>query len=188
MRVHRINAVTAVTAVLAVTATAGVRRRHVRGHRVPPAAQQHRRDDLRQGRHGGLPARTQVCVVGTVRGKHGFNGTTVFVLGSRGECPADGTGSTRSQRDDHLHLRGRVDPHGARDEHRQRQPRTPARGHAGGTQQFTGGTGRYEGATGFAYLAQHFEVRPLRHPDPGRGLPRGELGPSGDQRVQVTDA
>ncbi len=30
-------------------------------------------------------------------------------------------------------------------------------GHAGGTQQFTGGTGRYAGATGFTYLAQHFE-------------------------------
>jgi hypothetical protein len=31
-------------------------------------------------------------------------------------------------------------------------------GHAGGTEEFTGGTGRYEGATGFAYLNQHFEV------------------------------
>ena len=31
-------------------------------------------------------------------------------------------------------------------------------GHAGGTQEFTGGTGRYVGATGFTYLNQHWEV------------------------------
>ena len=36
----------------------------------------------------GCPSPTQVCVAGTVRGKHGFNATTVFVLGSRGEPPA----------------------------------------------------------------------------------------------------
>ncbi|TCM43384.1 hypothetical protein [Kribbella sp. VKM Ac-2568] len=31
-------------------------------------------------------------------------------------------------------------------------------GHAGGTQEFTGSTDRYEGATGFTYLNQHFKV------------------------------
>ena len=35
----------------------------------------------------GCPPPTQVCVAGVVRGKHGFDGTTVFVLGSRGEAP-----------------------------------------------------------------------------------------------------
>ena len=60
----------------------------------------------------------------TVRGKHGFNGTDVFLLGSRSEPVNTTTGS----------------------------------GHAGGTQEFTGGTGRYEGATGYTYLNQHFET------------------------------
>ena len=35
---------------------------------------------------------------------------------------------------------------------------TTGSGHAGGTQEFTGGTGRYEGATGYTYLNQHFET------------------------------
>jgi hypothetical protein len=97
-----------------------------------------------------------VCFVGTVQGKHGFNGTTVFVLGSRGEAPptapdqrpVTGTitytfrdGSTLTALETSI---GNVNPE-------------TGTGHAGGTQQITGGTGRYEGATGFAYLAQHFE-------------------------------
>lgn len=105
----------------------------------------------------GCPPPSQACVVGTVRGKHGFDGTTVFVLGSRGEAPptapdqrpVSGTitytfadGSTLTALETSI---GNVDP-------------DTGTGHAGGTQQFTGGTGRYDGATGFTYLAQHFEV------------------------------
>ncbi len=104
----------------------------------------------------GCPPPTQVCVAGTVRGKHGFNGTTVFVLGSRGEAPPTapdqrpvtgtitytfGNGSTLTASETSI---GNVNPE-------------TGTGHAGGTQEFTGGTGRYAGATGFAYLAQHFE-------------------------------
>lgn len=105
----------------------------------------------------GCPPPAQVCVVGVVRGEHGFDGTTVFVLGSRGEPPptapdyrpVSGTitytfkdGSTLTALETSI---GNVDPE-------------TGEGHAGGTQQFTGGTGRYEGAIGFAYLAQHWEV------------------------------
>lgn len=105
----------------------------------------------------GCPPGVDVCVVGTVRGKHGFNGSTVFVLGSRGEAPPTapdqrpvsgtltytfGDGSTLTALETSI---GNVDPE-------------TGEGHAGGTQQFTGGTGRYEGAIGFAYLAQHWEV------------------------------
>lgn len=105
----------------------------------------------------GCPPGIQACVVGTVRGKHDFNGTTVFVLGSRGEAPptapdqrpVSGTitytfadGSTLTALETSI---GNVNPE-------------TGTGHAGGTQQFTGGTGRYERTTGFAYLAQHYEV------------------------------
>ena len=104
----------------------------------------------------GCPPPTQVCVIGTVRGKQGFNGTTVFVLGSRGEAPptapdqrpVTGTitytfsdGSTLTARETSI---GNVNP-------------STGTGHAGGTQEVTSGTGRYAGASGFAYLAQHFE-------------------------------
>lgn len=104
----------------------------------------------------GCPPPTQVCVIGTVRGKHGFNGTTVFVLGSRGTAPptapdqrpVSGTityafedGSTLTALETSI---GNVDPQ-------------TGTGHAGETQQITGGTGRYEGATGYAYLSQHYE-------------------------------
>jgi hypothetical protein len=106
----------------------------------------------------GCPPPTQVCVAGTVRGKHGFDGTTVFILGSRGEAPAtapdyrpvSGTitytfqdGSTLSALETSI---GNVDTS------------TSNVGHAGGTQEFAGGTGRYEGATGFTFISQHFEV------------------------------
>lgn len=106
----------------------------------------------------GCPPPNQACVVGTVRGKHGFDGTTVFVLGSRadppptspGYRPVSGTitytfkdGSTLTALETAI---GNVDT------------TTSNVGHAGGTQEFTGGTGRYEGATGFTYLGQHFEV------------------------------
>ena len=155
MRVHRINAVTAVTAVIAVTATAGVlastseATAHPSSQRIEATISDKVVDE-------GCPPPTQVCVVGTVRGKHGFNGTTVFVLGSRGEAPptapdqgaVSGTitytfadGSTLTALETSI---GNVNP-------------DTGAGHAGGTQQFTGGTGRYEGATGYAYLAQHFE-------------------------------
>lgn len=104
----------------------------------------------------GCPPDISACVVGTVRGKHNFNGSTVFVLGSRGEAPptapdqrpVSGTitytfddGSTLTALETSI---GNVNP-------------STGAGHAGGTQQFTGGTDRYEGATGFAYLGQHFE-------------------------------
>lgn len=106
----------------------------------------------------GCPPPSQVCVAGTVRGKHGFDGSTVFVLGSRSDPPAtspnfrpvSGTitytfkdGSTLTALETSI---GDVDTS------------TSNVGHAGGTQEFTGGTGRYEGATGFTYLGQHFEV------------------------------
>jgi hypothetical protein len=105
----------------------------------------------------GCPPPTQVCVAGTVRGKRGFDGTTVFVLGSRSDPPAtspgyrpvSGTitytfedGSTLTALETAI---GNVDTS------------TNNVGHAGGTQEFTGGTGRYEGATGFTYISQHFE-------------------------------
>ncbi|MEV5964528.1 hypothetical protein AB0L70_22340 [Kribbella sp. NPDC051952] len=105
----------------------------------------------------GCPPPTQVCVAGTVRGKHGFDGTTVFILGSRGEPPAtaptyrpvSGTltytfkdGSTLTALETSI---GNVDT-------------TTGAGHAGGTQEFTGGTGRYAGATGYAYLGQHWQT------------------------------
>lgn len=105
----------------------------------------------------GCPPPAQVCVVGTVRGRHGFDGTTVFVLGSRsdppptspGYRPVSGTitytfedGSTLTALETSI---GNVDT-------------ATGLGHAGGTQEFTGGTGRYAGATGYTYLGQHFEV------------------------------
>ncbi len=105
----------------------------------------------------GCPPPTQVCVVGTVRGKHGVRGTTVFVLGSRGEAPSTApdqrpvTGTISYRLDDGSSLAARETSIGNVD------PSTGT-GHAGGTQEFTGGTGRYAGASGFAYLAQHYEV------------------------------
>lgn len=105
----------------------------------------------------GCPPPSQVCVIGTVRGNYDFKGTTVFLLGSRGEAPptapdqrpVSGTltyalddGSTVTALETSI---GNVSP-------------ATGTGHAGGTQQFTGGTGRFEGATGFAYLAQHYET------------------------------
>lgn len=105
----------------------------------------------------GCPPPTQVCVAGTVRGKHGFNGTTVFILGSRGEPPAtapnyrpvSGTltytfkdGSTLTALETSI---GNVNT-------------ATGEGHAGGTQEFTGGTNQYEGATGYAYINQHWDT------------------------------
>ncbi|TCC50523.1 hypothetical protein E0H73_41395 [Kribbella pittospori] len=105
----------------------------------------------------GCPPPTQVCVAGFVRGEDGFNGTTVFILGSRGEAPPTAPdqrpvsgaltytfkgGATLTALETSI---GNVNT-------------TTGAGHAGGTQQFTGGTGRYEGATGYAYLGQHWEV------------------------------
>lgn len=104
----------------------------------------------------GCPPSSEACVVGVVRGKHGFNGKTVFVLGSRADPPptspgyraVSGTftitfadGSTLTALETSI---GNVDT-------------ATGSGHAGGTQEFTGGTGRYRGATGYAYLNQHFE-------------------------------
>ena len=157
MRVHRITAVAAATAVIAVIATAGVLASTSRATAHPhPHSQRIEATISDKVVDEGCPPPTQVCVVGTVRGKHGFNGTTVFVLGSRGEAPptapdqrpVTGTitytfadGSTLTALETSI---GNVNP-------------DTGAGHAGGTQQFTGGTGRYEGATGYAYLAQHFE-------------------------------
>lgn len=105
----------------------------------------------------GCPPPAQVCVAGTVRGKHGFDAKDVFVLGSRADPPAtspgyrpvSGTitytfkdGSTLTALETAI---GNVDTS------------TSNVGHAGGTQEFTGGTGRYEGATGYTYLKQHFD-------------------------------
>jgi hypothetical protein len=105
----------------------------------------------------GCPPLVGACVVGTVSGKHRFGGTTLFVLGSRGEAPptapdqrpVSGTitytfpdGSTLTALETSI---GNVNP-------------ATGSGHAGGTQQFTAGTGRFEDATGFAYLAQHYEL------------------------------
>jgi hypothetical protein len=105
----------------------------------------------------GCPPPNDACVAGIVRGKRGFDGTTVFVLGSRSEPPetspgyrpVSGTltytfrdGATLTALETAI---GNVDT------------TTDNVGHAGGTQEFTGGTGRYEGATGYTYLAQHFE-------------------------------
>ena len=124
--------------------------------------------------------RTRSASPAPFRGKHGFNGTDVFLLGSRAEPPAtspgyrpvSGTitytfadGSTLTALETAI---GNVDTS------------TDNVGHAGGTQEFTGGTGRYEGATGFTYLNQHFEDEPVRHRDRGRGLRRGELGSASD--------
>ena len=105
----------------------------------------------------GCPAPSEVCVVGTVRGKHSFDGQTVFVLGSRGQAPPTApdqrpvSGTITYTFEDGAKLTALETSIG------NVSPATGA-GHAGGTQQFTGGTGRFEGATGFAYLAQHFEV------------------------------
>ena len=143
------------TAIVAVTAAAGI----LAG--ASQAAAHPRCEDVHATIYDkvvteGCPPGVQVCVVGIVRGKHGFNGTTVFVLGSRGEAPpsapdqrpVSGTitytfedGSTLAALETSI---GNVNPE-------------TGTGHAGGTQQFTGGTGRFEGATGFAYLAQHFK-------------------------------
>jgi hypothetical protein len=105
----------------------------------------------------GCPPPAAACVAGFVRGRHGFNAKTVFVLGSRSEPPAtspgyrpvSGTitytfkdGSTLTALETAI---GNVDT------------TTSNVGHAGGTQEFTGGTGRYEGAIGYTYLGQHFE-------------------------------
>ncbi|TDW94968.1 hypothetical protein EV137_2297 [Kribbella pratensis] len=105
----------------------------------------------------GCPPPAQACVIGTARGKHGFDAKTVFVLGSRADPPStspgyravSGTitytfkdGATLTALETSI---GNVNT-------------TTGLGHAGGTQEFTGGTGRYEGATGFTYLSQHFET------------------------------
>ncbi|MEU4196958.1 hypothetical protein AB0E69_34010 [Kribbella sp. NPDC026611] len=105
----------------------------------------------------GCPSPTQVCVAGTFRGRHSFDGTSVFILGSRGEAPptapgyrpVSGTitytfadGSTLTALETSI---GNVNT-------------TTGTGHAGGTQEFTGGTGRYENATGFTYLNQHWQT------------------------------
>jgi hypothetical protein len=106
----------------------------------------------------GCPPPNAACVAGTFRGRHGFDGTTVFVLGSRSEPPAtspgyrpvSGTitytfrdGSTLTALETAI---GNVDTSASNV------------GHAGGTQEFTGGTGRYAGATGYTYISQHFEA------------------------------
>ncbi|MBM7784996.1 hypothetical protein [Tenggerimyces flavus] len=108
----------------------------------------------------GCPPPSAACVVGTVRGKNNFNADTVFVLGSRGTAPPTAPtyrpvsgnitytfkdGSTLSALETAI---GNVDT----------TEGTSGIGHAGGTQEFTGGTGRYEGATGYTYLSQHWEV------------------------------
>ncbi|TCC06278.1 hypothetical protein [Kribbella soli] len=105
----------------------------------------------------GCPPPAQACVIGTVRGEHGFDAKTVFVLGSRADPPStspgyravSGTityafkdGATLTALETSI---GNIDT-------------ATGLGHAGGTQEFTGGTGRYEGATGFTYLNQHFET------------------------------
>lgn len=105
----------------------------------------------------GCPPPGQACVIGTVRGKHGFNGATVFVLGSRADAPptapgyraVSGTitytfkdGSTLTALETTI---GNIDT-------------ATSTGHAGGTQEFTGGTGDYTGATGYTYLNQRFET------------------------------
>jgi hypothetical protein len=150
MRSPRITAVAAVAGVAGVVASTSQVGAHPRCQEVEATI----RDKIVTE---GCPPPSQACVVGTVRGKHGFNGKTVFVLGSRGEAPPTapdqspvsgtitytfGDGSTLTALETSI---GNVNPE-------------TGTGHAGGTQQFTGGTGRYEGATGFTYLAQHFEV------------------------------
>ena len=153
MRFHRTTPVTAATAVIALAgvlagssqAAAHPRCRDVRATIVDQVVAE------------GCPPGVQVCVVGTVRGKHGFDATTVFVLGSRGEAPPTApdqrpvSGTITYTFDDESTLVALETSIG------NVNPGTGA-GHAGGTQQFTGGTGRYDGATGFAYLAQHFEA------------------------------
>jgi hypothetical protein len=105
----------------------------------------------------GCPPPTQVCVLGTVRGKHGFNGTDVFVLGSRADPPSTApgyravSGTITFRFEDGSTLTGLETSIGNVDT-------ATGTGHAGGTEEFTGGTGRYVGATGFAYLNQHWEV------------------------------
>lgn len=105
----------------------------------------------------GCPPPTQVCVAGTVRGKHGFNGTTVFILGSRGEAPPTAptyrpvSGDLTYTFKDQSTLTALETSIGNVDT-------ATGLGHAGGTQEFTGGTGRYEGATGYAYINQHWET------------------------------
>ncbi len=149
MRSPRIIAIIAVIAVAGVIVSTSQATAHPRCHDIEATIYDKVVDE-------GCPPPTQVCVIGTVRGKHGFNGKTVFVLGSRGEAPptapdqrpVTGTitytfedGSTLTALETSI---GNVNP-------------DTGSGHAGGTQQFIDGTGRYEGATGFAYLAQHFE-------------------------------
>lgn len=105
----------------------------------------------------GCPTGVPVCVAGTFRGKHGFNGTDVFVLGSRGVPPATApayrpvSGTITLTFDDGSTLTALETSIGNVDT-------TTGEGHAGGTQEFTGGTGRYAGATGYAYLSQHWET------------------------------
>jgi hypothetical protein len=147
---------TAITAVTAAAAIAGVMAGSSQAA-AHPRCQDIEATIMDKVVDEGCPAPSVVCVVGTVRGQHGFDGDTVFVLGSRGEAPptapdqrpVSGTitytfkdGSTLTALETSI---GNVSPQ-------------TGTGHAGGTQQFTGGTGRYEGATGFAYLAQHFEA------------------------------
>jgi len=149
MRSHRITGIAAVTAAVGVLAGTSQATAHPRCEDVRATIED---KVVAEGCPPGIP----VCVVGIVRGKHGFTGTTVFVLGSRGEAPptapdqrpVSGTitytfedGSTLTALETSI---GNVNPE-------------TGTGHAGGTQQFTDGTGRYEGATGFTYLAQHFE-------------------------------
>ena len=149
MRTPRFTTIAALTALAGILATASQAAADPRCHEVNATIYDKVVTE-------GCPPGVEVCVAGIVRGKHGFNGTTVFVLGSRGEAPptapdqrpVSGTitytfadGSTLTALETSI---GNVDPE-------------TGAGHAGGTQQFAGGTGRYQGATGFAYLAQHFE-------------------------------
>ena len=106
----------------------------------------------------GCPAPATACVAGVVRGRHGFDASTVFVLGSRSEPPPTSpgyrpvSGTITYTFDDGSTLTALETAIGNVD------TSTSNVGHAGGTQEFTGGTGRYRGATGYTYLAQHFEV------------------------------
>jgi hypothetical protein len=149
MRSPRITAIAAGTAAVGILAGTSQAAAHPRCEDVRATIEDR---VVAEGCPPGIP----VCVVGTVRGRPRFSGTTVFVLGSRGEAPptapdqrpVSGTitytfedGSTLMALETSI---GNVDP-------------ATGTGHAGGTQQFTGGTGRFEDATGFAYLAQHFE-------------------------------
>ncbi|QGN34349.1 hypothetical protein [Microlunatus sp. Gsoil 973] len=105
----------------------------------------------------GCPPLTEACVIGTVEGRHGFTGTTVFVLGSRGEAPPTAPDQRPVSGTITYTFRDRSTLTALETSIGNVNQETGA-GHAGGTQQFTGGTGRYGDSTGFAYLAQHFEV------------------------------